>query len=163
MSQRIRLLIVDDEALFATALAKRLELRGFDVEVANSGDAAIATAKAHPFDIAIVDLGMPGMSGEETLAVLKKEHPYLELIVLTGHGSIDSAVECTKAGSEYYLEKPCEMDKLLTVLEQAYQERKEHELRDVEEKMEELREIAISESPLGILRRLKKLDVGAGR
>ena len=80
-------------------------------------------AKKSPVDIALVDLKMPGINGEETLKALKKEDKWLEVVILTGHGSIDSAVECTKSGAYEYLQKPCKLEELLEVLKNAYQKR----------------------------------------
>ena len=66
---------------------------------------------------------MPGMDGQELLEILKKEHKYLEVIILTGHGSLESAVECTKLGAFGYLPKPYELEDLLEVLKDAYHTR----------------------------------------
>ncbi len=107
--EKINLLIVDDEEQFLESMKKRLEVRDFHVITVNRGDKAIEAARKHPIDIALVDLKMPGMSGEETLEALKKEHEWMEVVILTGHGSVDSAVECTKSGAYSYLQKPCEL------------------------------------------------------
>ena len=121
--KKINLLIVDDEEQFSEAMKKRLEVRGFNVLCVNRGDKAIEAARQQTVDIALVDLKMPGISGEETLEALKKEHEWMEVVILTGHGSIDSAVECTRSGAYSYLQKPCELDHLLEVLKDAYKKR----------------------------------------
>jgi DNA-binding NtrC family response regulator len=157
-NNKIKLLVVDDEIRFLQTLARRLGMRDFDVAAATSGQEAVEMARSREYDLALVDLKMPGMSGEEVLEVLKKEHPFIEVIILTGHGSIDSAVHCTRAGSYSYLQKPCETGELMEVLKCAYQRCVERKLQITSEKMEELMKISTGESPLGILRRLKELE-----
>ena len=111
-----------------------------------------------PIDIALVDLKMPGISGEETLEALKKEHEWMEVIILTGHGSIDSAVECTRSGAYSYLQKPCEFDELLNELANAYRKRMMNKMSLEKKRMDEILGMALSSSALDILRRLKELD-----
>lgn len=158
MENKIRLLIVDDEERFLKTISQRLSLRDFDVTPVNDGKTAIKTAENQTFDLALVDLKMPGISGEEVLELLKKNDPYIEVVILTGHGSIDSAVYCTKHGSFSYLQKPCDTEELLEVLKDAYQKRVLRKLKLDEEKMESLLHIATGESPLGILRKLRELE-----
>jgi len=119
MDDKIKLLIVDDEVDFLNSIAQRLEMRGFDVTKAPSGVVALEAAGSGAFDLALLDLKMPGMGGTEVLKILKQEHKHVEVIMLTGHGSINSAVECTKLGAFSYLSKPYELDKLLEVLRDA--------------------------------------------
>jgi len=158
MERKIRLLIVDDEERFLRTISQRLSLRDFDVTPVSNGEAAIATAGKHTFDLALVDLKMPGMSGEDVLDLLKKNDPYIEVVILTGHGSIDSAVYCTQHGSFSYLQKPCETEELLAVLKDAYRRRVQRKLELDEDKMKSLLHIATGESPLGILRKLRELE-----
>jgi len=158
MATPIQLLIVDDEVAFLDAIAQRLEMRGFAVTKAASGAQALEAARVSRFDIALLDLKMPGLDGREVLEILKKEHRFLEVIILTGHGSLDSAVECTKLGAFGYLPKPYELDKLLETLQQAYLSRLEKKFKADELRMQRIRDLAEGESPLGILRRLRELD-----
>ena len=158
MSDEIRLLIVDDEVRFLQTLKKRLELRGFDVIAVADGKQAIRAALSTTFDLALVDLKMPGMDGEEVLKILKRGDPLIEVIILTGHGSVESAVDCTRAGSHSYLQKPCETDRLLMVLKDAYHKRIQRKLQLDKEKVDEMLDIATGESPLGVLRRLRELN-----
>ena len=123
MSNKIKILIVDDEVAFLQSMAKRLEIRDFEVRTASSGTDALNIARRESFDLALLDLKMPGMDGKQVLEILKKEDAYIEVIILTGHGSVDSAVDCTKLGAFGYLPKPYELDKLLDTLQQAYQAR----------------------------------------
>ncbi|MBI4700612.1 MAG: response regulator [Deltaproteobacteria bacterium] len=158
MAKRIRLLIVDDEAPFLRSLSERLSLRDFDVVAMGSGEEALAAAQKQEFDLALVDLRMPGMSGEELLEALKKQHPLTEVVILTGHGSIDSAVRCTQAGSYTYLQKPCEMGPLLDALRQAYEKRIQRKYEVGESKLREVLGLALCESSLGVLMRLRDID-----
>ena len=158
MEDMIKLLIVDDETRFLNAIAQRLTKRGFDVRTASNGRDAIALADQEKFDIALLDLKMPGMDGGEVLKVLKQAHQFLEAIVLTGHGSLDSAVELTKLGAFSYLPKPYELEKLIEVLKNAYEARLKKKFAADEAKMEKIVALASGESPLGILRKMRTLD-----
>ncbi len=158
MAEKIRLLIVDDEERFLKTLTQRLGLRDFDVTPVDNGKAAIEVAEENVFDLALIDLKMPGMSGEQLLDVLKKNNPYLEVVVLTGHGSIDSAIFCTQHGSFGYLQKPCDTEELLRVLKNAYQKRVMRKLELSENKIDRLLNVAKGESALGILRRLREME-----
>jgi DNA-binding NtrC family response regulator len=158
MSQNIKLLIVDDEVKFLDSIAQRLEMRGFDVTKAINGTEAIEAAKNKQYDIALLDLKMPGMNGKEVLEILKRDHKYIEVIILTGHGSLESAVECTKLGAFGYLPKPYELEKLLETLKDAYQTRMQKKFEQDSERMEKLMKIATGSSPLAILREMRELD-----
>ncbi len=155
---KINLLIVDDETRFLESMTKRLEQRDFRVIAVDRGEKALEAARHTPIDIALVDLKMPGMSGEETLTALKKEHEWMEVVILTGHGSIDSAVECTRSGAYSYLQKPCDFEGLLSVLADAYKKRMMNKMHLDKKRMDEILGMALSGSPLAILRRLKELE-----
>lgn len=154
---------MDDEKRFRTTLARRLALRDFDVTQASSGQGAIEAARRQEFDLALLDLNMPGMSGEQVLDVLKQEHPFIEVIILTGHGSVESAVHCTQTGSYGYLQKPCELDELMEALKEAYQRRVQRKLRMDRTEIDDILHKAAADSPLGVIRRLKELDEAMGR
>jgi DNA-binding NtrC family response regulator len=158
MENVIRLLIVDDETRFLKAIAQRLTKRGFDVRTATNGPDAIALAKKEKFDIALLDLKMPGMDGGQVLRLLKEEHEFLEAIILTGHGSLESAVELTKIGAFSYLPKPYELEKLIEVLKDAYEARLKKKFEADQKKLERIMAAAEGESALGILRKLRELD-----
>ncbi len=158
MSNKIKLLIVDDEEEFLESIAKRLEMRDFDVSTATRGEQAVEIAREDKFDLALLDLKMPGMDGKQVLEVLKKEHKFIEVIILTGHGSVDSAIDCTKLGAFGYLPKPYELEKLLDTLQLAFQARMEKKFRIDQERMEKISKLATGRSPLDILRELKKMD-----
>jgi len=158
MEHVIKLLIVDDETRFLQAIARRLSKRGFDVRTATNGPEALELARGEQFDIALLDLKMPGMDGGEVLRALKKEHQFLEAIILTGHGSLESAVELTKLGAFSYLPKPYELDKLIETLKDAYHVRLKKKFASDQARIDEIVKMATGESALGILRRLRALD-----
>ncbi|MFH1811762.1 MAG: response regulator [Pseudomonadota bacterium] len=156
--QRIKLLLVDDEIRFLQTLTQRLSMRDFDVTPVSNGQDALDMATRQSFDLALVDLKMPGMDGEELLAKLKEKHPFIEVVILTGHGSIDSAVTCTRLGSHSYLQKPCDTEELLLVLQEAYQKRVQRRLQMDEKRISEILRMVTDQSPLAILRRLRELE-----
>lgn len=158
MDKKIKLLIVDDEVKFLESIAKRLEMRGFDVKTAVNGDQAVNAARDEKFDLALLDLKMPGMDGKAVLEILKREHKYIEVIILTGHGSLDSAVDCTKLGAFSYLPKPYELEKLIEVLQQAYEARLKKKFSDDQARLEKLSQLATGSSALNILREMRELD-----
>ena len=109
----LSVLLVDDEVAFVEALARRLGKRGFRVATATSGPQALevlAEGGATRTDVVILDVKMPGMDGLETLAAIKERHPLVEVIMLTGHATVESAIEGMKRGAFDYLMKPCDMD-----------------------------------------------------
>ena len=157
-NNKINLLIVDDEVHFLESISKSLEARDFKVIAVDRGEKAIDAARKRPIDVALVDLKMPGINGEETLKALKAEHKWMEVVILTGHGTIDSAVECTKSGAFSYLQKPCSLEELLDSLKTAYKKKVMNKKKIQEEKMDEMLKLSLSSSPLGILRKLKEID-----
>lgn len=119
-----KILLVDDEKRFREDLAERLNLRGHETIEAGDGDSAIKIARNdYEIDVVLLDLKMPGLSGEQTLVELKKFRPAIQIIMLTGHGSMTSAMEIGRLKAYAYLEKPCEMDKLLETIEAARKDR----------------------------------------
>ena len=154
----IKVLLVDDEVKLLESVSQRLSLRDFEVTTAPDGKKAIKAAKGDKFDVAIVDLRMPGMDGQEVLKTLKKRHKWLEVIILTGYGSVDSAAECTRLGAFGYLEKPCDFDKLIDVLKQAYTERLKKKFKHDKKRMEDIDFLSMGASPISILTSLRRLD-----
>ena len=119
-----KILLVDDEDKFRSDIAERLKLRGFEtVESDNGEDAIKAVRRDNDIDVALLDLKMPGLSGEQTLSELKKYRPAIQVIMLTGHGSLESAMKTGRLDAYGYLEKPCEMEKLLAMIESAREDR----------------------------------------
>jgi DNA-binding NtrC family response regulator len=101
---------------------------------------------------------MPGMDGNQVLKALKDRHSYLEIIMLTGHATIESAVESTKLGAFKYLEKPYEFDQLVKVIGEAYEARLKKKFEHNQKHMEDIKRLSLRESPLGLLRALARLD-----
>ncbi|MCU0303096.1 MAG: response regulator [Thermoanaerobaculales bacterium] len=125
----IDLLIVDDERDFVEMLSLRLTDAGHRVRAAFDGDAGLAAiAEAEP-DVVILDIRMPGKDGITVLKLLKASHPIVEVILLTGHGTIGTAVEGLKVGAFDYVQKPADFDELLGKLEGARLRKAEHEER----------------------------------
>jgi DNA-binding NtrC family response regulator len=157
-ANKIKLLLVDDEVKFLLWVAKRLELKDFDVTTATNGQEAIASTEKGLFDVAVVDFKMPGMDGAQVLKTLKEKHKYLEIIMLTGHATVDSAVECTKLGAFKYLEKPYDFEKLVEVIKEAYEARLNKKFEHNQKRIEEIQKLSIGGSPLGLLRAMARLD-----
>jgi len=155
---KIMLLMVDDEVKFLESISKRLVLKNFDVTTAVNGKEAIESAEKGFFDVAVVDFQMPGMDGAQVLRTLKEKHKYLEIIMLTGHATVDSAVECTKLGAFKYLEKPYDFENLVETIQEAYEARLKKKFEHNQKRMEEIQKLSISSSPLGLLRALARLD-----
>lgn len=125
----VKVLLVDDEELFVETLAARLQMRGFTVEIALSGDEGLAKLKEFAADVVILDVLMPGKDGIETLHEIKEINPLIEVMMLTGHGTIDAAIEGLRLGAYDYLLKPSETDDLVTKILRAYARKSEHEER----------------------------------
>ncbi len=155
---KIKLLLVDDEVKFLESIAKRLELKNFEVTTASNGQEAIAATEKGLFDVAVVDFKMPGMDGTQVLKTLKANHKYLEIIMLTGHATIDSAVECTKLGAFKYLEKPYNFEKLVEAITEAYEVRLKKKFEHNQRRVQEIQKLSIGASPLGLLRAMARMD-----
>jgi DNA-binding NtrC family response regulator len=156
--KKIKILLVDDEIEFLNTVAERLALKDFDVVTASNGKEAIASAEKGLFDVAVVDFQMPGMDGTQVLKLLKERHKYLEIIMLTGHATIDSAVQSTKLGAFKYLEKPYDFEKLVEVIKEACEARLKKKFEHNKAHMQKIQELSLRESPIGLLRALAKLD-----
>jgi DNA-binding NtrC family response regulator len=120
-SERIKLLLVDDEAGYVSVLAKRMARRGIDVTSALSGSTAIQTLRKQTFDVAVLDLKMEDMDGIEVLKVFKKMDPAMPVMMLTGHGSETAAREGIANGAYDYLTKPCDLEELISKIRNAAQ------------------------------------------
>lgn len=145
---RTRVLMVDDEKEFVEPLAERLGMRDYDVTTSFSGEEAIDKIKAARFDVVVLDVSMPGMDGIDTLREIKRLRPILEVILLTGHATVDSAIHGLKLGAFDYLKKPCETEDLIVKIEQAYKIKS-----DREERIRQARIKEIIQSPRSALKR----------
>lgn len=118
-----RVLIVDDEERFRDNLLQRLQLREYQVKAVGNGESAVrAVRRGHP-DVVLLDLKMPGMSGEDTLKEIKKIAPEVQVVILTGYGSIESATSTGRMDAYAYLQKPCEDEQLISTIELASREK----------------------------------------
>ena len=121
MSAKPKVLIVDDEERFRTTLRKLLSIRQMETMDVGSADEAFSELEKNPYDVILLDVKMPGMNGIEALGKIKKQHPDVEVIILTGHASVDAAVEIMKLGGYEYLLKPCPVDELAGKIESAWE------------------------------------------
>ena len=122
--RKFTVLIVDDEEEFRDLTGKRLKKRGLDVYLAESGQEALETLKKNPVDVVLLDVKMPGMDGIETLRRIRTAHPQVEVVLLTGHASIDSGIEGMKFGAFDYMMKPVELEQLLEKLADANEKKR---------------------------------------
>jgi len=127
MSEEFSVLIVDDEDDFRETLVKRMKKRRLNVSGAESGEKALELMAQGTFDVVILDVKMPGMDGIETLREIKKKKPLTEVILLTGHASMESGIEGMKLGAFDYIMKPVNIDELLEKMRQAYERKVIHE------------------------------------
>lgn len=125
----VKVLLVDDEKDFTDTLGERLEARGFEVQTAASGDEGLALLKEKAVDVVILDVLMPGKSGVEVLREIKLLDPIIEVIMLTGHGTIETAIEGLKLGAYDYLLKPTDTGELVAKIARAYARKSEQEDR----------------------------------
>ena len=119
----IKILVVDDEAEFVELFVKRLQKRSFQVASAQSGQEALGWLDKNSVDIVILDIKMPGMNGIETLKEIKKRQPFVEVLILTGHGSIESSLQGIHHGAYDCIMKPFDMKDLLYKVQKAYERR----------------------------------------
>ena len=124
--EKMRVLLVDDEMEFVSALAERLNLRGFDAQTANSGEEALQKIAASPPQVVLLDMLMPGMSGQETLKRIKKDYPDVKVILLTGRGSWDG-IQGVREGAYDCLMKPIQIEELMQVMAGAVEGDKDEE------------------------------------
>ena len=124
-----RVLLVDDEKDFVEMLSLRLKEAGEKVSAAYSGKECLDTLKKINIDVVILDIKMPGMDGMETLGEIRKRFPLVEVLMLTGHGSTETAVEGMKLGAFDYLMKPADFDDLTAKLQGARKRKDEQEER----------------------------------
>jgi len=133
-----RVLLVDDEVDFVDILADRLETRGLMVFKANSGTEALAVAEDKVLDAIVLDMAMPGMDGLETLEGLLKINPDLQVILLTGRATLEQAATAIRIGALDLLEKPADIDTLVSKIEMAATKRWSLEEKRIEQKVADI-------------------------
>jgi DNA-binding NtrC family response regulator len=135
------LLLVDDEVAFTQTMSKRLAKRDFEVQTASGGEEALELLEKNPsVEVVVLDVKMPGMDGIETLTQIKHKFPLVEVIMLTGHATVESAIDGMKVGAFDYLMKPCEMDQLVSKASEAANKKRQHEEKIIEARMKEISE-----------------------
>ncbi len=132
-------LLVDDEVPFVETMTKRLTKRDLDVSTAFNGQEALdKLEKSRSIDVVILDVKMPGMDGLETLGKIRKKYPLVEVIMLTGHATVESAIDGMKYGAFDYLMKPCDMDILISKVGEAAKKKRSHEEKIIEARIKEI-------------------------
>lgn len=124
-----KVLIVDDERDFLEMIVKRLQKRDIDCEGIDSGKEAVRMIKTGTFDVVLLDVKMPDMDGIETLREIKNIKPLTEVVMLTGHASVESGIEGMKLGAFDYLMKPMELEPLIEKLSDAHEKKALHEAK----------------------------------
>jgi signal transduction histidine kinase/ActR/RegA family two-component response regulator len=124
MNGQIRVLLVDDEALFRDTTRRLLTRRGYHVITAENGQMALDALSETVVDVVLLDLKMPGLGGEEALGIIGTQHPDVPVIIITGHGNMDIAVACMKKGACDFVVKPFDVEALLIAIESAQEKKK---------------------------------------
>jgi DNA-binding NtrC family response regulator len=137
-------LLVDDESEFLDTLVKRIKKRNVNAHGVASGEEALAFLNQQPVDVVVLDVRMPGMDGIQALREIKQHYPLIEVIMLTGHASLEVAIEGMELGAFDYMMKPIEIDELLYKLQDAYKKKSIHT-----EKIKTMKE-ATASGPEGI-------------
>ena len=146
--ERMRIMLVDDEERFLSTTKKLLSKKGIDLMTALSGLEALEILNSQSVHVVILDVKMPGMDGMATLREIKRRYPLTEVIMLTGHATVESAVEGLKSGATDYLMKPANIDELVDKAEEAFEKRKR-----LEEKIRVAQTRLYMKSPREILRK----------
>jgi len=149
--EKMKMMLVDDEERFLSTTQKLLSKKGYDVLTAISGSEALEKLLTHNVHVVILDVKMPGMDGIETLKEIKKRFPMVEVIMLTGHATAESAVEGLKSGATDYLMKPTDVDILIEKAEDAFEKRQR-----LEEKIRLAQTRSFMKSPRAIIRDAEK-------
>jgi len=132
-------LLVDDEVPFVETMTKRLTKRDLDVSTAFNGQEALdKLEQSRSIEVVILDVKMPGMDGLETLGKIRKKYPLVEVVMLTGHATVESAIEGMKLGAFDYLMKPCDMDILISKVGEAAKKKRAHEEKIIEARVKEI-------------------------
>ncbi len=132
-------LLVDDEAEFVETFSERLELRDLEISKAFNGEEALQVLETNrTIELVILDVKMPGMDGIETLAEIKKKYPLVEVIMLSGHADVESAIDGMKQGAFDYLMKPCDIDQMIAKVTEAAAKKRQHEEKIIQARIKEI-------------------------
>ena len=121
--EKMRIMLVDDEERYLQTTARLIEKKGYEVLTAQSGEAALEILKVQTVHVVVLDMKMPGMDGNETLKAIKAIYPLVEVIMLTGHATVDSAIDGLRNGAFDYLMKPADLDQILEKALDAFEKR----------------------------------------
>ncbi len=134
-----KVLLVDDETSFLAIMEKRLSSRNLDVRTADSGAKALEIlGEDDTIDVVILDVKMPGMDGVQALQEIRTRFPLAEVVMLTGHATIETAIDGMKKGAFDYLMKPCDIDNLIRVVGQAKEKKALHEEKIMQAQLKEI-------------------------
>ena len=135
--EKASILLVDDETAFLDAMKRRLMKRDFRVETAESGMNALELLedKHDSIEVVVLDVKMPGIDGIETLREIKRKYPMIEVVMLTGHATVGSAIEGMKLGAFDYLMKPADIDTFSDTVMEAAAKRRQQEQKIIEARM----------------------------
>ncbi|MEA1947086.1 MAG: response regulator [Thermodesulfobacteriota bacterium] len=145
--EKMRMMLVDDEVRFLSTTKKLLAKKGYDVVTASSGAEALEIIRAKNINVVILDVKMPGMDGNATLKEIKRLFPLTEVIMLTGHATMESAVDGLKSGASDYLVKPADLDEIINKAEEAFEK-----VQRLEEKIRVAQMRKLMKSPREIIR-----------
>ncbi|KPK21147.1 MAG: chemotaxis protein CheY [Nitrospira bacterium SG8_3] len=145
--EQIKMMLVDDEERFLQTTRKLLLKKGYDVLTVTSGAEALEKLAVHNIHVVILDVKMPGMDGIAALKEIKRRHPMVEVIMLTGHATVESAVDGLKSGATDYLMKPTDIDQLIRKVEEAFEKRQR-----IEEKIRAAQVRRFMKSPRSIIK-----------
>lgn len=145
--EKMKMMLVDDEERFLSTTQKLLKKKGYDVVIASSGAEALEKIRIHNIHVVILDVKMPGMDGNATLKEIKRQFPLVEVIMLTGHATMESAIDGLKSGAADYLMKPTDIDEVIRKAEEVFEKRK-----GLEEKIRVARMRKLVKSPSEIIR-----------
>ncbi|MDY6861548.1 MAG: response regulator [Thermodesulfobacteriota bacterium] len=145
--KELKIMLVDDEKRFLATTQKLLAREGYDILTAESGEEALEMLKSHNIHVVILDVKMPGLDGIATLKEIKSLFPLIEVIMLTGNATVESAIDGLKSGAFDYLMKPCDIDELIKKTAEAFEKRQK-----LEEKISMARTRSYMKSPREILK-----------
>ena len=150
--EKMRMMLVDDEERFLSTTKKLLAKKGYDVLTALSGAEALEILRTHNIHVVILDVKMPGMDGNAALKEIKRQFPLTEVIMLTGHATMESAIDGLKAGAVDYLMKPSDINEIIKKAEEAFGKR-----QGIEEKIRVAQMRKLMKSPREIIEDSEKL------
>lgn len=163
MAGKIKVLMVDDEEQFRSTTSRILTRKGYETTMAASGEEAIEVIRKSRQDVVVLDMKMPGLDGNETLSEIKKIHPETAVIMLTGHGTLDSAKRSLQHGAFDYISKPCDIDLLASKINDAYdasgkrlEEKEEKKARDIMIPLEDYTSISADSTVREAIEALRK-------